>query len=114
MRSRQPGVVVVLVTCPTVAVGRRLARALLARRLAACVNILPGMESHFWWKGRMDRAREVLLVIKTTRSAFGRLRRAVAGLHPYDVPEILALSVLAGHRPYLRWIASSVSPSFPR
>ena len=109
MSRGKTSILVVFVTCPSVAVGRRLARALLARRLAACVNVLPGVESHFRWKGRVDRAREVLLVIKTTRSAFARLRRAVAELHPYDVPEILALPVLAGHRPYLDWIASSLS-----
>lgn len=108
---RRADVVVVLVTCPTAAVGRRLARALLTRRLAACVNVLPGVDSHFWWRGRVDRAREVLLVIKTTRSAFARLRRAVAALHPYDVPEILALPVLAGHRPYLDWVACSIGDS---
>lgn len=108
---RRAEAVVVLVTCPTAAVGRRLAGALLNRRLAACVNLLPGMESRFWWKGRVDRARETLLVIKTTRAAFERLRRAVAELHPYDVPEIIALPVVAGHPPYLDWIASAIGDS---
>lgn len=106
MRNR---VLVVLVTCPTRAAAARIADALVRRRLAACVNLCPGLSSVFWWQGRVDRAREILLVIKTTRPAFERLRRAVVELHPYDVPEILALPVAAGHGPYLRWVNSSVS-----
>lgn len=101
--------VVVLVTCPTPAVGRRLARELVRSRLAACVNVLPGVESVFRWQGKVDRSREALLVIKTTRARFAALRRRVLSLHPYDLPEVIALPVAAGHSPYLRWIASSVA-----
>ena len=102
-------IVVVLVTCPTPAVGRRLARELVRLRLAACVNVLPGVESVFRWQGKVDRSREALLVIKTTRARFAALRRRVLSLHPYDLPEVIALPLAAGHPPYLRWIASSVS-----
>ena len=102
-------IVVVLVTCPTPAVGRRLARELVRLRLAACVNVLPGVESVFRWQGKVDRSREALLVIKTTRARFAALRRKVLSLHPYDLPEVIALPLAAGHPPYLRWIASSVS-----
>jgi periplasmic divalent cation tolerance protein len=101
-------IVVVLVTCPTPAVGRRLARELVRLRLAACVNVLPGVESVFRWQGKVDRSREALLVIKTTRARFAALRRRVLSLHPYDLPEVIALPVAAGHPPYLRWVASSV------
>ncbi len=101
--------VIVLVTCPTPAVGRRLARELVRLRLAACVNVLPGVESVFRWRGKVDRSREALLVIKTTRARFAALRRRVLSLHPYDLPEVIALPVAAGHPPYLRWIASSVA-----
>jgi len=101
-------IVVVLVTCPTPAVGRRLARELVRLRLAACVNVLPGVESVFRWRGKVDRSREALLVIKTTRARFAALRRKVLSLHPYDLPEVIALPVAAGHPPYLRWVASSV------
>ena len=107
-RDRAPSVWAVLVTCPSAVVGRRVAVALVKRRLAACVNVLPGVESIFWWQGRIDRAREVLLVIKTTRAHFAALRRAVIALHPYEVPEIIALPLVAGHAPYLRWVAASL------
>ncbi|MBI2495744.1 MAG: divalent-cation tolerance protein CutA [Candidatus Omnitrophica bacterium] len=100
---------VVLVTCPTCAIARRLASTLVEERLAACVNALPGVESIFRWQGKVERCREVLLLIKTTARRFERLRRAVMALHPYDVPEIIALPIVAGHRPYLRWVRSSVS-----
>ena len=109
-KSASP-VVVVLVTCPSRVVGRRLAQRLVNGRLAACVNMLTGVESTFWWKGRIDRCPEVLLLIKTTALRFERLRRAVLALHPYDVPEIIALPLSAGHPPYLRWVSSSVSAS---
>lgn len=101
---------VVLVTCPDRAVAKRLAEALVRRRLAACVNIVPGIQSVFRWKGKVERASEVLLLIKTPAKAFQRLRQAIATLHPYDVPEIIALPVKAGHPAYLAWIAESVHP----
>ena len=102
-------VVVVMVTCPNAAVARRLAAVVVKRRLAACVNLVSGIESTFWWKGKLERCREVLLLIKTTVRMFESLRQAVLQLHPYEVPEIIALPVVAGHRPYLRWLASSRS-----
>ena len=102
--------VVVLVTCPTRAVARRIATQLIRTHLAACVNLVPGVESVFWWKGRVDRCREALLIIKTTRVCFERLKRTVVSFHPYDVPEVIALSISSGHEPYLRWIDNSVSP----
>ena len=101
-------VIVVLVTCPTRTVARRLANRLVKDRLAACVNVLPGIESTFWWQGKVDRCREVLLVIKTTAGQFPRLTRAVTQLHPYEVPEIIALPLAAGHRPYLAWVRSAL------
>ena len=103
-RTASSAVVVVLVTCPTRAVARRLANRLVKDRLAACVNALPGIESTFWWQGRVDRCREVLLVIKTTAGRFPLLKRTVTQLHPYEVPEVIALPLVAGHRPYLAWV----------
>ena len=106
--------IVVFVTCPNRAIARRIATALVTRRLAACVNLLPVIESTFRWQGKIDRCREALLVIKTTRPRFAALRRAVVGLHPYDVPEVIALPVVDGHPPYLTWVRRSVSrPSHP-
>ncbi len=101
--------IVVLVTCPTRAVAQRIALRVIGQRLAACVNILPGIESVFWWQGRVDRAREVLLLIKTTARRFEALRRAMLLLHPYQVPEVIALPIVKGHTPYLRWVQSCVA-----
>jgi len=99
----------VLVTCPTTVVARRLGRALVARKLAACVNVLPNLVSVFTWKGKIEQCREVLLLIKTTANAFPALRRAVVALHPYEVPEIIALPIVAGDPRYLQWVRTSVS-----
>jgi len=109
-RGRQAGNVpsiVVLVTCPTRTVARRVGNALVKRRLAACVNIVPSIESIFVWQGKVDHARECLLLIKTPAGTFAPLARAVRLLHPYEVPEIIALPISAGHPPYLRWIKDS-------
>ena len=100
-------VIVVLVACPTVAVARRLARRLIERRLAACVNAVPAVESTFRWQGKIEQCRETLLLIKTAAARFEPLRRAIKGLHPYDAPEIIALPVVAGHAPYLKWVGKS-------
>ena len=115
MKNRNvPKCIVVLVTCPTRTVARRIARALVTRRLAACVNVLPGIESTFQWKGKINRSPEVLLLIKTTRRRFSSLATALVRLHPYDVPEVIALPLVAGHPPYLTWVRRVVSPSVPR
>jgi periplasmic divalent cation tolerance protein len=106
--SRSPAVVVVLVTCPSRGVARRLATAVVRQRLAACANLIPQIDSTFWWQGKIDRCRETLLLIKTTSKALPRLRRIILRLHPYDLPEVIALPVAAGHRPYLQWVAASV------
>jgi periplasmic divalent cation tolerance protein len=103
----QSKVVVVLVTCPTRAVARRLANGLVSRRLAACVNVLGGVESVFWWKGKTERCREVLLLVKTAPARVEQLRRAVLALHPYEVPEIIVVPIVSGHTPYLQWVVSA-------
>lgn len=100
---------VVFVTAGSQPEARRIARALLEQRLVACVNIVPGVESHYWWEGKMDHAREWLLVMKTRRSRFRAVERAVKQLHSYQVPEIIALPLSAGQADYLRWIDASLS-----
>ena len=107
---RQSQVLVVLVTCPSPSVARRLAEQLVRRRLAACVNVVPGLTSFFWWQGTLERASETLLILKTPAPAFAPLQRAILALHPYDTPEIIALPVVAGHAAYLRWVRTSVTP----
>jgi periplasmic divalent cation tolerance protein len=87
----------------------RIARALVEWRLAACVNVVPGLVSIYRWKGAVQRDGEVLLVIKTRTERLEALREALAALHPYEIPELLALPVEAGHPPYLAWLDESVS-----
>ena len=111
VRAAASSSVVVLVTCPTRASARRIAEHVVRRHLAACVNLVPGVESVFWWQRRVDRAREVLLLMKTTARRFDQLQRAILSLHPYHVPEIIALPIVKGHTPYLRWVRTSVVPS---
>lgn len=102
--------VVVLVTVPDARVARKLSDALVGERLAACVTALPGAKSTYRWKGKVERATEVVLMIKTRSVLAKRLERRVRELHPYDVPEILALPVAAGESRYLRWISESTRP----
>lgn len=87
----------------------RIARALVERRLAACVNVVPGVVSIYRWKGAVEREEEHLLVIKTRTERLPALREALVALHPYEVPELVALDVEDGHPPYLAWLDESVS-----
>jgi len=103
---------VVLVTCPTAAEAKRIARAVVNTRLAACVNILPGtVQSIYRWEGKVESARERLLLIKTSRKRLAKLQSAVKRLHSYDVPEFIAIPIAAGSAAYLNWIEESVEGS---
>jgi periplasmic divalent cation tolerance protein len=102
--------VVVLVTCPAGRSASRIARSLVEEKLAACVNIVPRVASVFAWKGKVERASESLLVIKTRRSLFDRLSRRVRELHSYAVPEVIAVPVTEGLRDYLRWLDGETRP----
>jgi periplasmic divalent cation tolerance protein len=101
------GHLAVLVTAPDAEVAGRIARSLVEERLAACVNILP-VRSVYTWEGKVEDASENMLVIKTAAAAWERLEARVKALHPYDVPEIVALPLARGSRPYLSWIDASV------
>ncbi len=99
---------VVLITAPRGTEARKLARMIVSRKLAACVNIVKGIDSVFWWKGRIDQAKEDLLLVKTTRSKVRPLIKATVKAHSYEVCEVIALPVVAGHRAYVKWIEESV------
>jgi periplasmic divalent cation tolerance protein len=100
--------VVVLVTVPNGEVATRIAEALVGEELAACVNVLPEVASTYRWQGRIERDREQLCLVKTTTAQLEALRARVVALHPYEVPEVVALPIIAGHAPYLEWIVGSV------
>src|SRR5215510_10784834 len=87
----------VLVTAPDLNTARALARAALRARLAACVNVVPKIESHYWWNGKIERGMEVLLLFKTTSAHLPRLERLILQRHPYDTPEFIALSLTRGN-----------------
>ena len=105
---------VVLVTAPDLKTARSLARLALRARLAACVNLVPGIESHYWWQGKLERSAEILLVLKTTRAKLAALEKLVLANHPYDTAEFLALPLAAGTGRYLDWLAASVRPEISR
>ncbi|GAB5603529.1 divalent-cation tolerance protein CutA [Thermus sp. FJN-A] len=95
---------VVLITVPSEEVARTLAKTLVEERLAACVNIVPGLTSVYRWQGEVVEDKELLLLVKTTTHVFPRLKERVLALHPYTVPEIVALPIAEGHGPYLDWL----------
>jgi len=104
--------IVVLVTCASRKEARRIARVLVERRLVACVQEVGSpIHSTYRWKGKIESAKEFLLLIKTTRARFSAVREMVKELHSYEVPEIIALGITDGSSDYLTWIADSVSSS---
>src|ERR1041385_6545007 len=101
--------VVGMVTCSSRVAARKVARAVLSKKLAACVNIVGGLESHYWWRGKLESAHECLLLIKTTRARTRAVASAVKAAHSYEVPEIIFLPIVASERNYLKWLRSSVA-----
>jgi periplasmic divalent cation tolerance protein len=99
---------IVLVTAASPVEACKIADALLNKKLAACASLVPKVQSRFWWKGKIDSAREALLIVKTKKSHFASVEKCVKSLHSYDVPEIIAVPLSAGSSAYLRWIKNSV------
>lgn len=95
-------------TAPSGEEAARLAEMLIENNLAACVQILPQMESVYRWKGRIERQNEILLIAKTQASNFEELERGVRAIHSYETPEIVALPITAGSAPYLEWLAANI------
>ena len=98
--------IVVLITAAHREEAVRLAEMLVGAHLAACVQILPEMESVYRWQGKIERQPEILLIAKTTRAKFHELEREIRALHSYDTPEIVALPIVAGSQPYLDWLSA--------
>jgi periplasmic divalent cation tolerance protein len=98
----------ILNTCPDQAQAERIATALVEGKLAACVNILPGVQSVYRWHGKVERDAEVLLLIKTELACVAAVEQCIRTLHSYEVPEIIALPISHGHLPYLNWITESI------
>ncbi len=104
--------IVVLVMCGSAKEARKIARAMVEQRMAACANIVTApVQSVYRWKGKIESAKEFLLIIKTTQSRFAKLEAAIKRLHSYDVPEIVALPIAAGATDYLNWVSISVAPT---
>lgn len=99
---------VCLCTCPDAEVAGRIARALVDERLAACVNLLPGLRSVYRWRDTVEEAGEILLLAKTTRAALPAVQARLVALHPYELPELLVVEAAGGLPAYLQWIADNV------
>ena len=97
----------VLVTAPDLKTARKLAKAALAARLIACANLVPKIESHYWWQGKIESGTEVLMILKATRPRLAALEKLILARHPYDTPEFLVLPLSQGNRRYLDWLAHS-------
>ncbi len=100
---------VALVTAPDLRTARRLARAALSARLIACANLVPRVESHYWWRGKIERGNEVLLVLKTTTTRLSKLEKLIIAEHPYDTAEFIVLPLSSGNKRYLDWLRTSCS-----
>lgn len=99
----------VLTNVPNLECAQLIARTLVDARLAACVNLLPAVQSIYRWQGQIEEATEITLLIKTTSQQVDSLQTAIVKLHPYDVPEIIATPIVAGYAPYLQWIATETA-----
>jgi periplasmic divalent cation tolerance protein len=103
--------ILVLCTCPEGEAALDLARFLVEERLAACVNVLPGLTSVYAWQGAVETSRESLLLVKTERAAYARLEERLRERHPYELPEIVALPIENGLPDYLQWISQCLTPA---
>lgn len=98
----------VLVTAPDLKTARVLAKAALQKRLVACANLIPKLESHYWWQGKIESGSEVLILLKTTNSKLTALEKLILANHPYDTPEFIVIPITSGNKRYLSWLANSV------
>jgi periplasmic divalent cation tolerance protein len=101
--------ILVYMTAPDVATAQRIGRIIVERRLVACVNIISGMQSMYWWNGEVQDEHEIVLLAKTTATVFAALKDCVLDLHPYEVPCIVSVALQDGHGPFLDWIGTQVA-----
>src|SRR5207302_6243383 len=102
--------ITVLVTAPKLITARVLAKTALKARLVACANLIPRIESHYCWQGKIESSAEVLIIFKTTQSKLKVLEKLIIAKHPYDTPEFVVLPITAGNKRYLAWVGASVNP----
>jgi periplasmic divalent cation tolerance protein len=100
--------IVILATCPSMKEAGAITDSLLKKRLIACAGTVGGVRSRFWWKGKIENAKEVLLIMKTSRAKFLKAEREIRRLHSYDVPEVIALPISASSAPYIGWLGDAV------
>ena len=105
---------IVLVTAPDMKTARALAQAALQARVVACANLVPKIESHYWWQGEIESGAEVLMIFKTAKSKLKALEKLIVARHPYDTPEFLVLPLAAGNEWYMAWLASSLESQQPK
>lgn len=98
---------IVLVTAPDLKTARALARAALKAKFIACANLVPKVESHFWWQGKIESGAEVLLILKTRKAKLAALEKLLLTRHPYETPEFLVLPLKAGNPKYLDWLTAA-------
>ena len=108
---KETGKIVIFITTSTEEEARKISESLLSQRKAACINILPKVDSSFWWQGKLDSAQESLLIIKTKASLLSEIIALVKEVHSYEVPEIIALPIIGGNEDYLKWIDDEVRES---
>lgn len=101
---------IALVTAPNLKTARRLASLALEARLVACANLIPSVESHYRWQGKIERGTEVLMILKTTAKCVGKLEKLIIAEHPYNTPEFIILDLRAGNRRYLDWLNTGCKP----
>jgi len=98
----------VFITAPDIQEGNRIGKELVQEKLAACASVLPGLTSHYWWEGQVETSDEVLIILKTSSESLEKLGNLAKQLHPCDVPEIVAIPLVAGEPGYLEWVAESI------
>ena len=101
--------ILILVTAPNIKLARRLAKGALEQKLAACASIIPAIESHYWWKGKLENEKEVLILFKTIKENITELEQTICNLHTYDTPEFVAVPIAYGNQKYLNWISDNTN-----